>query len=186
MVYLLYKCVNHEEALEDKHVLAFCGPGDKQWRTKVLSIAAPDDDHDILSIESLLCFKGELYAFCKESHFKDNWLIKFDIQKLWHHVVDNKETKYVTLINLGYTDYTWIGGGEKYSRYTEHWVESGNEIFRVHLNCSTRGFKKVTSTHIFKLDFSSMAWVLLNTLDDHPPCWKKEKNNRFSSKPRYN
>ncbi|KAI3928506.1 hypothetical protein MKW98_024107 [Papaver atlanticum] len=49
----------------------------------------------------------------------------------------------------------------------EHWVESGDEIFKVHLNCSPRGFRKVASTHIFKLDLSSMTWVLLKTLDDH-------------------
>ncbi|KAI3908744.1 hypothetical protein MKW98_029294 [Papaver atlanticum] len=167
VVYLLYKCVDHDVATEDKHVLAFCRPGDKQWRTKVLSINAPGDDAYALSIESLLCFKGELYAFCKESHFKDNWLIKFETQKLWHHVVNNKETKYVTIIDIGYADFTWIGGGEQYSRYTEHWVESGNEIFKVHLNCSPRGFRKVASTHIFQLNLSSMTWVSLKTLDDH-------------------
>ncbi|RZC55009.1 hypothetical protein C5167_013868 [Papaver somniferum] len=49
----------------------------------------------------------------------------------------------------------------------ENWLESGNEIFKVYLNCSPRGFKKVSSTHIFKLDFSSMTWVLLKSLDDH-------------------
>ncbi|XP_026453280.1 F-box/kelch-repeat protein At1g57790-like [Papaver somniferum] len=48
----------------------------------------------------------------------------------------------------------------------EDWVESGNEIFKVVLNCSPRGFRKVASTHIFKLDFSSMTWVLLKTLGD--------------------
>ncbi|KAI3844352.1 hypothetical protein MKW92_026371 [Papaver armeniacum] len=167
VVYLLFKCVNHQEAREDKHVLVFCRPGDKQWRMKVLSITAPGDDSDILSIESLLCFKGELYAFCRESYFKDNWLIKFEVQELWHHVVDNKQTQYVTIIDIGYADFTWIGGGEEFSCYTEHWVESGNEIFKIHLNCSPRGFRKVASTHIFKLDFSSMTWVLLKTLDDH-------------------
>ncbi|XP_026403563.1 uncharacterized protein LOC113298907 isoform X2 [Papaver somniferum] len=149
------------------HVLAFCRPRDTQWRTKVLSITAPDDDGYALDIESLLCFKGDLYAFCSESHFKDNWLIKIKIQKLWHHVVGNKQIKYVTIIDLAYADFTWIGGGEEYSRYSEHWVESGNEIFKVHLNCSNRGFRKVASTHIFKLDFSSMTWVLLKSLDDH-------------------
>ncbi|RZC50595.1 hypothetical protein C5167_019021, partial [Papaver somniferum] len=59
------------------------------------------------------------------------------------------------------------GGGGEFSRFMEHWVESGDGIFKVHLNCSPRGFKKVASTHIFKLDFSSMTWVLLKTLDDH-------------------
>ncbi|RZC89738.1 hypothetical protein C5167_035733, partial [Papaver somniferum] len=148
------------------HVLAFCRPGDKQWRTKVLFVTSPDDYSFRLSIESLLCFRGELYAFC-EADFARNWVIKIDVQKLWQHVVDNKQTQYIRLINIAHADFTWIGGGEEFSRFMEHWVESGDEIFKVHLNCSPRGFKKVASTHIFKLDFSSMTWVLLKTLDDH-------------------
>ncbi|RZC88624.1 hypothetical protein C5167_016486 [Papaver somniferum] len=205
--------------------------------TKVLFVTSPDDYSFRLSIESLLCFRGELYAFC-EADFARNWVIKIDVQKLWQHVVDNKQTQYI-IDHIAHADFTWIGGGEEFSRFMEHWVESGDEIFKVHLNCSPRGFKKVASTHIFKLDFSSMTWVLLKTLDDHvlflcintdtlesrkcyststaccsaadmglerasnsmvsshldndaynskkqARCWKKEKNNRSSSKPGYN
>ncbi|XP_026449034.1 uncharacterized protein LOC113349302 isoform X2 [Papaver somniferum] len=85
-------------------------------------------------------------------------------------VVNNQprlENQFIKIIKLEHADFTWIGGGEEHSRYIEHWVESGNEIFKVHLNCSPRGFRKVASTHIFKLDFSSMTWVLLKSLGDH-------------------
>ncbi|XP_026438177.1 uncharacterized protein LOC113336723 [Papaver somniferum] len=148
------------------HVLAFCRPGDKQWRTKLLSVTTPGHDPFRLSIESLLCFRGELYAFC-EGDFKINWVINIEIQKLWQHVVDNKQTQNIRVIKIEHEDFPWIGGGELFGRYMEHWVESGDEVFKVRLNCSPRDFKKVASTHIFKLDFSSMTWVLLKSLDDH-------------------
>ncbi|KAI3928505.1 hypothetical protein MKW98_024106 [Papaver atlanticum] len=110
VVYLLFKRVNYRENSEDMHVLAFCRPGDKQWRTKVLFVTAPHDYYFRLSIESLLCFRGELYAFCV-ANFENNWVIKIDIQKLWQHVVDNKQTQYIRLINNAHADFTWIGGG---------------------------------------------------------------------------
>ncbi|KAI3953563.1 hypothetical protein MKW92_012060 [Papaver armeniacum] len=166
------------------HILAFCRPGDSGWSTKVLSIADPTDDYTPLHIKSLLFFGGKLYAFCKNS-LEDGWVIQIDIhQKIWHHE-QGLEDQFIKIIKLEHADFTWIGGGEEHSRYVEHWVESGGEIFKVHLNCSPRGFRKVASTYIFKLDFSSMTWVLLKSLGEHAPCWKKEKNNRSSSKPRY-
>ncbi|KAI3908734.1 hypothetical protein MKW98_029284 [Papaver atlanticum] len=139
VVYLLFKFVDYLKLQNPKDmcVLAFCRPGDKQWRTKVLPLTAPDDDRNMLRIDSLICFRSKLYAFCNGS-LDNGWVTQIEIQKLWHQVF-----------------------------YLEHWVESGNEIFKVHLNCSQRGFKKVASTHIFKLDFSSMTWVLLKSLDDH-------------------
>ncbi|RZC51512.1 hypothetical protein C5167_019940, partial [Papaver somniferum] len=170
VVYLLFKHVNHFDILEDMHILAFCRPRDTEWRTKILFVNDPTDDYNPLSIKSLLFFGGKLYAFCKNS-LEDGWVIQIDIhQKIWHQVVNNQprlENQFIKIIKLEHADFTWIGGGEEHSRYIEHWVESGNEIFKVHLNCSPRGFRKVASTHIFKLDFSSMTWVLLKSLGDH-------------------
>ncbi|KAI3966235.1 hypothetical protein MKW92_052078 [Papaver armeniacum] len=166
VVCLLYTRVDYVEARKDMHVLAFCRPGDRQWRTKMLPLTNPRNDGSIIRIESLLFFRGKLYAFCYGS-LEDGWVIHIEIQKLCHHVVDDKQSQDIEIIRLEHADFTWIGGGEQYSRYTEHWVESGNEIFKVHFNCSTRGFRKVSSTHIFKLDFSSMTWVLLKSLEDH-------------------
>ncbi|RZC50075.1 hypothetical protein C5167_018499 [Papaver somniferum] len=170
VVYLLFKHVNHFDILEDMHILAFCRPRDTEWRTKILSVNDPTDDYNPLSVKSLLFFGGKLYAFCKNS-LEDGWVIQIDIhKKIWHQVVNNKprlEDQFIKIIKLEHADFTWIGGGEEHSRYIEHWVESGNEIFKVHLNCSPRGFRKVSSTHIFKLDFSSMTWVLLKSLGEH-------------------
>ncbi|RZC51509.1 hypothetical protein C5167_019936, partial [Papaver somniferum] len=168
IVCLLFKLVDQfkMQNRKDLHVLAFCRPGDKQWRTKVLSLTAPGDDRNILSIESLVCFRSKLYAFCNAS-LEDGWVIQIEIQKLGHQVGDNEQSRHIKIIRLEHADFTWIGGGEENSCYLEQWVESGNEIFKVHFNCSPRGYRKVASTHIFKLDFSSMTWVLLKSLDDH-------------------
>ncbi|KAI3969969.1 hypothetical protein MKW92_007853, partial [Papaver armeniacum] len=164
VVYLLFKLVNHLDitGTEDMHVLAFCRIRDIQWRTKILSVMDPTHEYTRLRIQSLLSFGGKLYGFCKNS-LEDGWVIEF------HESFSNKmlESTYFKVIKLEHADFTWMGGGEEYTRYIEHWIESGNEIFKVHLNCSPRGFRKVASTHIFKLDFSSMTWVLLKSLDDH-------------------
>ncbi|KAI3860107.1 hypothetical protein MKX03_033807, partial [Papaver bracteatum] len=151
------------EFSRDTHILVFCHPGDKQWRTKELDGRFNPDGDFSEFIDSLLCFQGKLYAFCCD----ENWANEIDIQKLWHHVVVDNQTQFLTKFKIEVPDFPLIGGGEEYSFYTEDWVESGDEIFKVVLNCSPRGFRKVASTHIFKLDFSSMTWVLFKSLDDH-------------------
>ncbi|KAI3967473.1 hypothetical protein MKX01_012283 [Papaver californicum] len=134
MIYLLFK--HHPKIREEKQVLAFCRPADKQWRRKVFP-----------------CFALK----ASYTHSVMHPLIQIKIHKLWHRVEDNNQSNCFKIIKLKHADFTWIGGGEEFT----------NEIFKVHLNCSPRGFKKVTSTHIFKLDFSSMTWVLLKSLGDH-------------------
>ncbi|KAI3934160.1 hypothetical protein MKW92_043152, partial [Papaver armeniacum] len=160
-VFLIFKGMNddNDEVSHDKHILVFCKPGDKQWRTKELD--SPRRDRSKF-IDTLLCFQGKLYAFSVE-----NWVIEIEIQNLWHHVLVDKQTQFLRKFRVNQADFLLIGGGEEFSLYMEDWVESGNEIFKVVLNCSPRGFRKVASTHIFKLDFSSMTWVLLKSLDDH-------------------
>ncbi|XP_026455994.1 uncharacterized protein LOC113356968 isoform X1 [Papaver somniferum] len=158
-VFLIFRGMNDDEVSHDKHILVFCKSGDKQWRTKELD--SPRGDRSKF-IDSLLCFQGKLYAFTVE-----NWVIEIEIQKLWHHVVVDEQTQFFRKFNVDQDCFPLIGGGEEFSLYMENWLESGNEIFKVYLNCSPRGFKKVSSTHIFKLDFSSMTWVLLKSLDDH-------------------
>ncbi|KAI3956861.1 hypothetical protein MKX01_000895 [Papaver californicum] len=126
------------EASYDKHILVFYRPGDKQWRTKELDGRS----------------NPMLYELCGT----ENWINEIEIKKLWHHVLIDNQTQF---------SYKIQGGGEEFSLYMEDWVESGNEIFKVVLNCNPRGYRKVASTHIFKLDFSSMTWVLLKSVDDH-------------------
>ncbi|KAI3946698.1 hypothetical protein MKW98_003261 [Papaver atlanticum] len=95
--------------------------------------------------------------------------MEIEIQNLWHHVDVDKETQFLRKFKVEVPHFPIIGGGEElgFGLYIEDWVESGNEIFKVYLNCIPRGFIKVGSTHIFKLDFSSMTWVLLKSLGDH-------------------
>ncbi|KAI3900178.1 hypothetical protein MKW92_047479 [Papaver armeniacum] len=162
-VFLIFRGMNGKRVSRDTHILVFCRPGDKEWRTKELDGRFNPDGDFSEFIDSLLCFQGKLYAFCCDR----DWVNEIDIQKLWHHVVVDKQTQFLTKFKVEVPDFPLIGGGEEFSVYTEDWVESGNEIFKVFLNCNTRGYKKVASTHIFKLDFSSMTWVLLKSLDDH-------------------
>ncbi|KAI3830516.1 hypothetical protein MKW98_030679 [Papaver atlanticum] len=147
-VFLLFRGVDAKgEVCNTEHILVFCRPGDKQWRIKGLYKCSSHQDGWSGWIESLLCLKGKLYA--------RNWLREIEIKKLWHNVGVENDALPV------------IGGGEKYDFWMEHWLESGNEIFRVYFNCSPRGYRKVASIHILKLDFSSMTWVLLKSLGDH-------------------
>ncbi|KAI3843641.1 hypothetical protein MKX03_021041, partial [Papaver bracteatum] len=152
----------------DAYILVFCRPGDKQWRKKGLPVAS--SDHNIylnvgrrLFIESLVCFKGRLYAFCA-----DSWVIEFDIEKLWQNVVVDNQTQYrIRTFKVREADFPVIGTGEEYETCTDQWVESGNEIFRVHFTCTIRGFRQVVSINVLKLDFPSMSWVLLKSMEDH-------------------
>ncbi|KAI3935880.1 hypothetical protein MKX01_004607 [Papaver californicum] len=136
------------------NILVFCRPGDKQWRTKALDeryYSNNDDDTAILEcIQSLLCFK------------------EIEIQKLWQNVVVDKKTQNTRSFKVQDAGFpVIIGDGDKNSECMDCWVESGNEIFKIHFNRSTRSYRRVTSTHILKLDFSTLSWVLLKNLDDH-------------------
>ncbi|KAI3942239.1 hypothetical protein MKW92_021085, partial [Papaver armeniacum] len=123
----------------------------------------PEGD-DSEFVDSLLCFQGKLYAFCTGQ----NWVIEIEIQKLWHHFVVDKQTQFLRKFKLEVAEFPpLISGGERYTAYMEDWVESGNEIFKVLFTRSMRGYKKAATTRIFKLDFSSMTWVLLKSLGDH-------------------
>ncbi|KAI3921718.1 hypothetical protein MKW92_031431 [Papaver armeniacum] len=172
VVFLIFRGINDlGEVSRDKHILVFCRPGDKHWRTKELDGRFNPVGDFSEFIKSLLCFQGKLYAFCDT----ENWVNEIDIQKLWHNVLVDKHTQFLRKFKVQLPEYfpvdnitfPLIGAGEEYGRYMEDWVESGNEIFKVVLNCSLRGYKKVASTHIFKLDFSSMTWFLLKSLGDH-------------------
>ncbi|KAI3997622.1 hypothetical protein MKX01_011039, partial [Papaver californicum] len=123
---------------EPCNILVFCRPGDKHWRTKALDeryYSNNDDDAAIVEhIQSLLSFKGNLYAFCYEN---------------WNVVVD-KKIQYIRSFKVQDAGFlVVIGDGDKNGKGMDCWVES------------------VTSTHILKLDFSSLSWVLLKNLDDH-------------------
>ncbi|XP_026449077.1 uncharacterized protein LOC113349328 [Papaver somniferum] len=101
-------------------------------------------------------------------------------------MLSSVKTQFLRKFKVEEADLPLIGGGEEmdFGLYMEDWLESGNEIFKVYLNCSPRGFRKVASTRIFKLDFSSMTWVLLKSLGDHVlfMCTNKEAVDLYSSK----
>ncbi|KAI3939923.1 hypothetical protein MKW98_029699 [Papaver atlanticum] len=168
MVFLHFKRVdNIEDDDEPCNILVFCQPGDKQWITKALNVSCySDNDFDageLECIQSLLCFKGKLYAFCF-----DNWVIEIEIQKLWQNVVVDRKTHYIRSFKVQEADFpVLIGDGYKNGEVMDCWVDSGNEIFKVHFNCSIRNYGRVYSTHNLRLDFSSLSWVLLKNLDDH-------------------
>ncbi|KAI3934162.1 hypothetical protein MKW92_043154 [Papaver armeniacum] len=178
-VFLIFRGVNDRGGVSyDKHILVFCKPGDEQWRIKELDGTRGDRSR---FIDSLLCFQGKLYAFSVE-----NWVTEIEIEKLWHHVVVDKQTQFLRKFRVNQADFLLIGGGEEleFGLHMEDWLQSSNEIFKVYLNCSPRGYRKVASAYIFKLDFSSMTWVLLKSLDDHVLflCTNKETLDLYSRK----
>ncbi|KAI3939926.1 hypothetical protein MKW98_029702 [Papaver atlanticum] len=167
MVFLHFKRVDQKGDDEPCNILVFCRPGDKQWRTKALNVSYySNNDYDaaiLECIESLLCFRGKLYAF-----FCENWVIEIQILKLWQNVVVDRKTQYIRSFKVKDADFpVLVGEGDQDSEGMDYWVESGNEIFRVHFKCNSRSYRRVTSMHILKLDFSSLSWVLLKSLDDH-------------------
>ncbi|KAI3860106.1 hypothetical protein MKX03_033806, partial [Papaver bracteatum] len=138
-VFLIFRGIDDlGEVSHDKNILVFCRPGDTQWRTKELD--GPVGDFSKL-IESLICFQGKLYAFCEI----ENWVNEIDIQKLWHHVLVDKHTQFLRKFKVDVGDFPvdeadspLIGGGVMSASYMEDWVESGDEIFKVVLNCNPR------------------------------------------------
>ncbi|XP_026447533.1 uncharacterized protein LOC113348052 [Papaver somniferum] len=146
-VFLIFRGMNYRgEVSRDTHIQVFCRPGDKQWRTKELDGRSNPIDDFSEFIESLLCFQGKLYAFCST----ENWVNEIDIQKLWHHVLVDERAQFLRKFKVeavdfpvDEADFPLISGGERFGVYMEDWVESGDEIFKVVLNCTLRGFRKV-------------------------------------------
>ncbi|KAI3860113.1 hypothetical protein MKX03_033813, partial [Papaver bracteatum] len=106
-VFLVFRGMNDNgEVSHDKHILVFCRPGEEQWRTIELNGHSDPDGDFSKFIDSLLCFQGKLFAFGAA----ENWVMEIEIQNLWHHVVVDKETQFLTKFKVEVPHFPIIGG----------------------------------------------------------------------------
>ncbi|KAI3956066.1 hypothetical protein MKW98_027380 [Papaver atlanticum] len=117
-VFLIFRGLDGNGAVSShKHILVFCRPGDKQWRTMELDHRSNPEGDDSEFVDSLLCFQDKLYALCMGEN--------------WHHFVVDKQIQFLRKFKLEVAKFPpLISGGERYNVYMEDWVESGNEIFK--------------------------------------------------------
>ncbi|XP_026450460.1 uncharacterized protein LOC113350527 isoform X2 [Papaver somniferum] len=150
MVFMLFR----REGKKGKASLLFCHPGDEKWRTYMI-----EDIYGVGELRSMCYFKGKLYIMC----FGDEHL-EIEIQ----HELEPKipSTSKIQVSN----DVTYESmGGVLDSQILRYYVETSDEIFMIDKCFITRGVYQycVTIMIILKLDFSTMSWVEVTSLDDH-------------------
>ncbi|KAI3849663.1 hypothetical protein MKW98_026577 [Papaver atlanticum] len=141
-----------------KDILVYCYPGDREWKTQKIT-----DIYDLGDLHSMLYFKGKMYIMCAgDEHLEIN---------MQHGSSEQDVDKILSVTKIEVSDdirgYT-VGG--IFDTQTEtYYVESFDEIFRIERIFLARGVYEyyVTNMVIAKLDFSSMSWVEVKSLDDH-------------------
>ncbi|KAI3944219.1 hypothetical protein MKW98_016449 [Papaver atlanticum] len=160
LVLVIYLPMSAFESPDDyTYTFLFCHPGEKQWRTQLLSERI--DEH-ICEIEYLHCFKGKLYAMgingdcleIEEQHLvgaNDN---NVSLSMRSFHVADN-----TSVPSYGVARDTLLG--------MTYFVEGHDDIFMISMNFNDSGSERVViSICITRLDFFLMEWKLVNTLGD--------------------
>ncbi|XP_026412744.1 uncharacterized protein LOC113308499 isoform X2 [Papaver somniferum] len=138
-------------------ILVYCHPGDKEWKTHNIT-----GIYDLGDLHSMLYFKGKMYIMCEGDEH-----LEIDMQ---HGLSEHDVGKILSIAKFEVSDdikgYT-VGG--IFDTLTEtYYVESFDEIFRITRVILPRGvYEYVTNMVIAKLDFSSMSWVEMKSLDDH-------------------
>ncbi|KAI3849668.1 hypothetical protein MKW98_026582 [Papaver atlanticum] len=140
-----------------KDILVYCHPSDKEWKTQKIT-----DICDLGDLHSMLYFKGKMYIMCKGGH------LDIDMQ---HGSSEHDVDKILSIRKFqvsGYIRCCTVGRINDAERET-YYVESFDEIFKIARVFVTRGVYEyyVTNMVIAKLDFSSMSWVEVKSLDDH-------------------
>ncbi|XP_026432841.1 uncharacterized protein LOC113330201 isoform X2 [Papaver somniferum] len=149
MVYILY------DGDESPDVLIYCHPGEKQWRIHVFVDVGQ-------SLESMFYFKGKLYVMCL-----NNVHIEIEIQ----YGSDTEDAEILSVsdaISVGYNSgIDVVAGGLDNRCHFDH-VESFGEVFQIFRNYFPRGIYEncVTGIYVWKLDFSSMTWEEMKSMDD--------------------
>lgn len=91
------------------HVLLYCFPGDKQWRTQTVA----RDMVDFEDVMPICCFKGKFYVLCA-----GNWHLEIEIQILGDAITFSIRPIEVADFIL------WTSVGGKYTTgYGTHFVE---------------------------------------------------------------
>ncbi|OVA01301.1 Protein of unknown function DUF295 [Macleaya cordata] len=131
-----------------EYILLCCRPGvDKQWKAVAFPIGKG-------IVRGVFCFEGKLHISC----YYDG-----------HIEIDpfgNKKPVTVKWLNASHQPlYSVLG---KSTPFVDHFVVSRDEIFRV-----VRIFhpltvnKEIVTIEIFRMDFSLMSWVKVESLGDH-------------------
>ncbi|XP_026453537.1 uncharacterized protein LOC113354415 [Papaver somniferum] len=134
--------------IRDRHVLVYSTLREQQWCESALY----EDDFDdiVFPFGSLVpVHQGKLNAMGTHGH---------------HLEIEKQQDKTLVIRQFNtITDNFYQHEGSGPSSHA-HYVEICDEIYRVDLNFSG---DVVTSVEIFKLDFTLMAWVEVNSLGDH-------------------
>ncbi|XP_026414874.1 uncharacterized protein LOC113310418 isoform X3 [Papaver somniferum] len=152
MVYILY--VNGENL----DVLVYCHPGEKKWR-KHQFLGGHRRDH----LTSMFFFKGKLFIMCSNYGY-----IEVAIQH--GSDIEDAETLSVsdaTGFNYNFLRELVVPGLERHRQL--YYIESFGEVFQICRFYFPRGTYEncVTSILVAKLDFSSMTWEEVKSMDDY-------------------
>ncbi|XP_026425250.1 uncharacterized protein LOC113321580 [Papaver somniferum] len=150
MVYILYHCGGR------RYILIYCHPGEKEWRKHEFVDVG---DH----LQSMFYYKGKLFVMCLNYAF-----IEITIQH--GSGIEDTETLAVSdPISLTYNSSRLeVVAGDLPCRCQFYYVESFGEVFQIRRLCFPRGIYEncVTSIDVWKLDFSSMTWEEVESMDD--------------------
>ncbi|KAI3960968.1 hypothetical protein MKW92_008889, partial [Papaver armeniacum] len=151
MVYILYY------GGESSDVLIYCHPGEKQWRK-----------HEFVDVdqrlESMFFLKGKLFIMCLNHAY-----IEITRQHGSSHIEDAEILSISDAIRITYNSGLEVVSGGLEFRCQVCYVESFGEVFQIHRKFFARGIYEscVTSIYVWKLDFSSMTWEEVKSMDDY-------------------
>ncbi|KAI3838219.1 hypothetical protein MKW92_028066 [Papaver armeniacum] len=155
MVYLLFDGGHNNVGCTD--LLLFCHPGEKEWRRHELN-----GSHDP---RCMLYLKNKLHIMCFNP-------VYYVIEVQGGSAMDDDETLAVgaeVIIGTDNIVVTESIGGYNLGFCRPYFLESFGEVFRIRYSFIRRGIylNNVRSIEILKLDFSSMAWENVKSLEDH-------------------
>ncbi|XP_026380778.1 uncharacterized protein LOC113275489 [Papaver somniferum] len=150
---MVYVLLNGDE---NPDILLYCHPGEKEWRKHEFVGVSPS------TLPSMLYFNGKLFVMCST----DNVHLEIEI----HHDSE-KETLCVSDFIRVHDNFQResVAGWLEYRNVEQSWMESFGEFFRIEKYYIPRGVYQNCSTQIIisKLDFSSMAWEEIKSLDGY-------------------
>ncbi|KAI3964097.1 hypothetical protein MKW92_035895 [Papaver armeniacum] len=155
MVYLLFDGGSNGRVRNN--LLLFCHPGEKEWRRHELDVYEEP--------YTMLYLKNKLHIMCLNP-------VYYEIEVQGGSDTDDDETLAVgdeVFISTDSITITETIGGGLFRTFFQYFVESFGEVFRIRKWSIPRGIYSncICDIEIWKLDFASMAWENLKSLDDH-------------------
>ncbi|KAI3964096.1 hypothetical protein MKW92_035894, partial [Papaver armeniacum] len=157
VVYFLFDGGHNKGDFTD--VLLFCHPGEKEWRRYQLNVSEKP--------KKMLYLKNKLHVMCSN-------YVYFEIQVQGASDMDGVETLAVgdeisiSVEGIAESEPQPAGGGMVRTR-EEYFVESFGEVYIIEKWSIPRGIYSncVPVIQIWKLDFASVSWKNVKSLDDH-------------------